>query len=42
MRDRKEVDPDVTGGKEELGRVQRGENITRIYYMREKYPFSIK
>lgn len=33
--------PDGRGGKEKLGRLERGERVARIYYVR-KYMFSIK
>lgn len=33
MRDRKEVDPHGRIVEEELGEVERGETVTRIYYM---------
>lgn len=42
MRDIKEVDADVRIRREKLGEVEGGEDIIRIYCMREKYPFSIR
>lgn len=35
MRDRKEVDLDGGQGREELGGVEGGETVTRIYYVRK-------
>jgi hypothetical protein len=40
MRDRKGVDPNRRGSKEELGGVEGGETIFRIYYMRKKSIFN--
>jgi hypothetical protein len=37
MGDRNGVDPDRRGGREELGGVERGETIIRIYYVRKKF-----
>lgn len=36
MSDRKEVEPHERQGREELGGIERGETITRIYYVRRK------
>jgi hypothetical protein len=33
------VDLDGRRGGKELGRIERGETIVRIYYVREKHPF---
>lgn len=40
MRDRKELDSDGRGGREGLGRVERGRTITRIHYVRGKSIFN--
>lgn len=42
MRDRKRVNPDVRGGGKELGEVERGETLIRIYYVRKKIYFKKK
>lgn len=34
MRGRKRVDSDGLGGEKELGGIEKGETITRIYYTR--------
>lgn len=35
MRDEEEVDPGERGGGEQLGEVDSGETVTRIYYVRK-------
>lgn len=40
MRDRKGMDADGRGGGEELGRVEGGETIKNIYYMRKESIFN--
>jgi hypothetical protein len=40
MRDRKQIDPDWKGIGKELGEVERGEIVIRIYYMRKRSIFN--
>lgn len=43
MRDRKRIDPDGRGVGKELGGVEGGRTIIRVYYVRrKKNPFSTK